>query len=135
MPIEFFIQANPNMLDLVQAYEPSLKQLFNIREIQYFWTNENYPKIYKEFSILDMNLWVKSYEVSKKESSLDEWEREKKSKQQTADYLRSMLMSLSSSPLTPSEKIAEKQKELDEIMFDIQCLDIKIQKAKMEKKG
>jgi len=135
MPIEFFIQANPNMLDLVQSYEPSLKQLFNIREIQYFWTNENYPKIYKEFSILDMNLWVKSYEVSKKESSLDEWEREKKSKQQTADYLRSMLMSLSSSPLTPSEKIAEKQKELDEIMFDIQCLDIKIQKAKMEKKG
>ncbi|MBQ7617045.1 hypothetical protein IJS64_03535 [bacterium] len=66
---------------------------------------------------------------------MDEWEREKKSKQQTADYLRSMLMSLSSSPLTPSEKIAEKQKELDEIMFDIQCLDIKIQKAKMEKKG
>ena len=36
MPIEFFIQANPNMLDLVQSYEPSLKQLFNIREIQYF---------------------------------------------------------------------------------------------------
>jgi hypothetical protein len=46
-----------------------------------------------------------------------------------------MLMALSSMPLTPSEKIEEKQKELDTIMSEIQYLEIKIQKAKMEKKA
>ena len=62
-------------------------------------------------------------------------EREFKSKKETADYLRSMLMALSSMPLTPSEKIEEKQKELDTVMSEIQHLEIKIQKAKMEKKA
>jgi hypothetical protein len=46
-----------------------------------------------------------------------------------------MLMALSSMPLTPSEKISEKQHELDDVMLDIQKLEIKIQKAKMEKKA
>jgi hypothetical protein len=46
-----------------------------------------------------------------------------------------MLMALSSMPLTPAEKIADKQQELDTIMSDIQHLEIKIQKAKMEKKA
>ncbi|MBQ9553512.1 hypothetical protein IJU97_00675 [bacterium] len=58
-----------------------------------------------------------------------------KAKQQTADYIRSMLMSLSLNPLTPAEKISEKQQELNDIMADIQHLEIKIQKAKMEKKA
>jgi hypothetical protein len=46
-----------------------------------------------------------------------------------------MLMALSSMPLTPAEKMEEKQKELDGVMSEIQHLEIKIQKAKMEKKG
>jgi hypothetical protein len=44
-------------------------------------------------------------------------------------------MALSSMPLTPAEKIQEKQQELDTIMSDIQHLEIKIQKTKMEKKA
>ena len=64
-----------------------------------------------------------------------EYSNKIKSKKETADYLRSMLMALSSMPLTPAEKIADKQQELDTIMSDIQHLEIKIQKAKMEKKA
>ena len=135
MPIDFYIKANPNIIDLLHSYESSLKSLFHIKTIEYLRTNEDIPSWYKEFTILDMSLWVKPYVVWKKESTFDEREREMKAKQQTADYIRSMLMSLSLNPLTPAEKISEKQQELNDIMADIQHLEIKIQKAKMEKKA
>ena len=135
VPIDFFIQANPSIIEVLESYKPSLEFLFKIKEFKFIRSNENYPSWYKTFSILDITLWIKAHEQEKKESTLDELEREFKSKKETADYLRSMLMALSSMPLTPSEKIEEKQKELDTIMSDIQYLEIKIQKAKMEKKA
>ena len=135
MPIDFFIQANPSIIEVLEAYTPSLEFLFKIKEIKFIRSNENCPSWYKTFSILDITLWIKAQELWKKESTLDELERELKTKQQTADYVRSMLMALSSMPLTPAEKISEKQHELDDVMLDIQKLEIKIQKAKMEKKA
>ncbi len=135
MPIDFFIQANPSIIEVLEAYTPSLEFLFKIKEINFIRSNENCPSWYKTFSILDITLWIKAQELWKKESTLDELERELKTKQQTADYVRSMLMALSSMPLTPAEKISEKQHELDDVMLDIQKLEIKIQKAKMEKKA
>ena len=135
VPIDFFIQTNPSIIETLQEYQPCLESLFKIKEIAFIRSNENFPSWYKTFNILDMTLWIKAHELWKKESSLDELERELKSKQQTADYLRSMLMALSSMPLTPAEKMEEKQKELDGVMSEIQHLEIKIQKAKMEKRG
>ena len=135
MPIDFFIQANPSIIEVLESYTPSLEFLFKIKEIKFIRSNENCPSWYKTFSILDITLWIKAQELWKKESTLDELERELKTKQQTADYVRSMLMALSSMPLTPAEKISEKQHELDDVMLDIQKLEIKIQKAKMEKKA
>ena len=119
----------------MEWFTPSLEFLFKIKEFNFIRSNENYPSWYKTFSILDITLWIKAHEQQKKESTLDELERELKSKKETADYLRSMLMALSSMPLTPAEKISDKQQELDTIMSDIQHLEIKIQKAKMEKKA
>ena len=135
VPIDFFIQANPSIIEVLEWFTPSLEFLFKIKEFNFIRSNENYPSWYKTFSILDITLWIKAHEQQKKESTLDELEREIKSKKETADYLRSMLMALSSMPLTPAEKIADKQQELDTIMSDIQHLEIKIQKAKMEKKA
>ena len=135
VPIDFFIQANPNIIEVIESYIPSLEFLFKIKNFSFIRTNENCPTWYKTFSILDITMWIKEHSLEKKESTLDELEREFKSKKETADYLRSMLMALSSMPLTPSEKIEEKQKELDTVMSEIQHLEIKIQKAKMEKKA
>ena len=135
VPIDFFIQANPNIIEVLETYTPSLEFLFKIKSFSFIRTNESCPSWFKTFSILDITMWIKEHSLEKKESTLDELEREFKSKKETADYLRSMLMALSSMPLTPSEKIEEKQKELDTVMSEIQHLEIKIQKAKMEKKA
>jgi predicted nucleic acid-binding Zn-ribbon protein len=72
--------------------------------------------------------------LKKQEDELEKLEKELKSKQQTAEYIRSILMALASSPLTPQEKIQAKKNELEDLKLEIQKIEIKIQKIRMQKK-
>jgi hypothetical protein len=43
MPIDFFIQANPSIIEVLESYTPSLEFLFKIKEIKFIRSNENCP--------------------------------------------------------------------------------------------
>jgi hypothetical protein len=58
-----------------------------------------------------------------------------KSKIQQAEYFRSTLMMLSTNPLIAQEKVKEKQKELELLKDEIDSLDIKIKKIKMQRRA
>ena len=58
-----------------------------------------------------------------------------KSKIQQAEYLRSTLMMLSTNQLIAQEKVKEKQKELELLKDEIDTLDIKIKKIKMQRRA
>ena len=58
-----------------------------------------------------------------------------KSKIQQAEYFRSTLMMLSTNPLIAQEKVKEKQKELELLKDEIDALDIKIKKIKMQRRA
>ena len=58
-----------------------------------------------------------------------------KSKTQQAEYRRSTLMMLSTNPLIGQEKVKEKQKELELLKDEIDTLDIKIKKIKMQRRA
>ena len=58
-----------------------------------------------------------------------------KSKIQQAEYLRSTLMMLSANPLIAQEKVKEKQQELELLKDEIDTLDIKIKKIKMQRRA
>ena len=58
-----------------------------------------------------------------------------KSKIQQAEYFRSTLMMLSTNPLIAQEKVKEKQKELELLKDEIDTLDIKIKKIKMQRRA
>ena len=58
-----------------------------------------------------------------------------KSKIQQAEYLRTTLMMLSTNPLIAQDKVAEKEKELQLLKDEIDTLDIKIKKIKMQRRA
>ena len=58
-----------------------------------------------------------------------------KSKIQQAEYLRSTLMMLSTNPLIAQEKVTDKQTELELLKDEIDTLDIKIKKIKMQRRA
>ena len=134
VPIQLCVQANPDIVSLISSYEPSINLLFKVKEVIYIPTNEEYPEGYHAFNILDMTLWILPCDLKKQEDELEKLEKELKSKQQTAEYIRSILMALASSPLTPQEKIQAKKNELEDLKLEIQKIEIKIQKIRMQKK-
>lgn len=135
LPIQLAIQANSDILHLLQSYELSLKSLFKIEEMRYLTTNEAFPSDFQAFRILDITVGVKSYTLSPQQDEHLLREKQHKDKLQALEYVRSTLMALSLNPLTDPQKIADKETELENLKNEIQHLEIKIQKAKMEKKS
>lgn len=135
LPIELAVQANPEILRMLETHQESLKLLFKTQEIHYLTANEAFPEGFETFHILDMQVGIKAIASSPKQNAFAELERAFKAKSQTLEYVRSTLMALSLNPLSDPAKIAEKEAELEQLKTDLQILEIKIQKAKMEKKG
>ncbi len=135
LPIELVVQANPEILRMLETHQASLKLLFKTQEIHYLTANEVFPSGFETFSILDIQVGIKALLASPKEDAFAELERAFKAKSQTLEYVRSTLMALSFNPLSDPVKLTEKEAELEHLKTDLQILEIKIQKAKMEKKG
>ena len=133
-PIELVIQANSDILHLLESYENTLKQLFKIEKSSYFTANEILPSDFEFFTILDITIGIKAFSVTKEEDILAQLERDLKSKSESLEYLRTTLMALSLNPLADPVKMSEKEAELETLKTEIQHLEIKIQKAKMAKK-
>lgn len=135
LPIQLAIQANSAILQLLESYEASLKSLFKIEKMQYLTANESFPSDFHIFNILDITVGIKPYELSPQQDEQMQREKQLKEKIQALEYVRSTLMVLTLNPLTDPQKIEEKEAEMETIKNDIQHLEIKIQKAKMEKKS
>lgn len=135
LPIQLAIQANSAILHLLESYESSLKSLFKIEKMQYLTANESFPSDFHIFMILDITVGIKSYELSPQQDEQMQREKQLKEKSQALEYVRSTLMVLTLNPLTDPQKIEEKEAEMECLKNDIQHLEIKIQKAKMEKKS
>lgn len=133
--IQLAIQANSAILQLLESYEASLKSLFKIEKMQYLTANESFPSDFHIFNILDITVGIKPYELSPQQDEQMQREKQLKEKIQALEYVRSTLMVLTLNPLTDPQKIEEKEAEMETIKNDIQHLEIKIQKAKMEKKS
>lgn len=58
-----------------------------------------------------------------------------RAKLQQSEYLRTTLMMLSTNPLIAQDKVAEKEKELQLLKDEIDTLDIKIKKIKMQRRA
>ena len=97
--------------------------------------NAHLPSGFSCFSILEIEIWIKSSEEQLIGDDLLILEKLYKSKIQQAEYLRSTLMMLSTNPLIAQEKVKEKQKELELLKDEIDTLDIKIKKIKMQRRA
>ena len=97
--------------------------------------NSHLPSGFSCFSILEIEIWIKSSEAQVLGDDLLILEKLYKSKIQQAEYLRSTLMMLSTNPLIAQEKVKEKQKELELLKDEIDTLDIKIKKNKMQRRA
>ena len=97
--------------------------------------NSHLPSGFSCFSILEIEIWIKSSEAQVLGDDLLILEKLYKSKIQQAEYLRSTLMMLSTNPLIAQEKVKEKQKELELLKDEIDTLDIKIKKIKMQRRA
>lgn len=85
--------------------------------------------------ILDITVGIKSCELSPQQDEQMQREKQLKEKTQALEYVRSTLMALTLNPLTDPQKIEEKEAEMETLKNELQHLEIKIQKAKMEKKS
>ena len=97
--------------------------------------NAHLPSDFSCFSILEIEIWIKSSAEQVVGDDLVILEKLYKSKTQQAEYLRSTLMMLSTNPLIAQEKVKEKQKELELLKDEIDTLDIKIKKIKMQRRA
>ena len=97
--------------------------------------NAHFPSGFSCFSILEIEIWIKSSAEQVVGDDLVILEKLYKSKIQQAEYLRSTLMMLSTNPLIAQEKVKEKQKELELLKDEIDTLDIKIKKIKMQRRA
>ncbi len=135
LPIQLAIQANSDILHLLESYESSLKSLFKIEKMHYLAANESFPADFHRFMILDITVGIKSCELSPQQDEQMQREKQLKEKTQALEYVRSTLMALTLNPLTDPQKIEEKETEMETLKNELQHLEIKIQKAKMEKKS
>ena len=134
LPIALCVQANSDILRLIESYESSLKLLFKTEEIQYLAANEVFPSGFETFMILDITVGIKALDLPQHEDYLAQLEKEHASKLQTLEYLRSTLVALSLNPLADPVKLAEKESELDQLKSEIQELELNIKKMKATKK-
>lgn len=134
-PIHLAVKANQDILRLIEQHQEVFHTLFKVDDIQMVELNAHLPSGFSCFSILEIEIWIKSSEEQVVGDDLVILEKLYKSKIQQAEYLRSTLMMLSTNPLIAQEKVKEKQKELELLKDEIDTLDIKIKKIKMQRRA
>lgn len=135
IPLMFAIQANPDILALVEKHKNNLTSLFKIEEFHYLNRNEEFPEDFEIIMILDIKLGIKPYALHQEEDALTTLESEYREKQQQIEFVRSTLVALSLNPLSDSERVTTKEKELEQLKEDLQKLEVEIQKLKFQKKS
>ena len=76
LPIALCVQANSDILRLIESYESSLKLLFKTEEIQYLAANEVFPSGFETFMILDITVGIKALDLPQHEDCLAQLEKE-----------------------------------------------------------
>lgn len=108
--------------------------LLRAGEIALLTGAEVIPTSYETFTLLDITLGIKLLEPEAEKEELPILEKKYKERLAHLEYIRSTLMMLSSNPLADTQKIHEKEQELQDIKDEIDGLDIRIKKLKMQKK-
>lgn len=132
--IKLAIKGNSEILKLVEKNQEVFHALLRAGEIALLTGAEVIPTSYETFTLLDITLGIKLLEPEAEKEELPILEKKYKERLAHLEYIRSTLMMLSSNPLADTQKIHEKEQELQDIKDEIDGLDIRIKKLKMQKK-
>lgn len=132
-PISLFLKANTDVCDLVQQHQAVLWELCPIAQFIPAALNENIPDSYAVIRLFDIEIGIRVEKIGK-ESPLELLEKEYQHKERMLSELRSTLAAFSMSGLVDSEKLASKEKEMEDLKDELMHLDISIKKLKMERK-
>ena len=133
--IRLAVRANQDILRLVEDHKDVFHALLKVEWIDLVELNSRLPSEFASFTILEIEIWIKSSEEPKIEDDLLILEKLYRAKLQQSEYLRTTLMMLSTNPLIAQDKVAEKEKELQLLKDEIDTLDIKIKKIKMQRRA
>lgn len=134
-PITLAIKANTEILKLVQDNQIVFDALLRTQELLPIQANEQLPSDFSDFTILDIQIGIQAYQEQGVRDDLSLWEKQYQDKLQQLEYLRSTLMMLSSNPLIPRDKIELKEQEMYQLKEEIDILEIKIKKLKIQRKS
>lgn len=134
-PITLAIKANTEILKLVQDNQIVFDALLRTQELRSIQANEQLPSDFSDFTILDIQIGIQAYQEQGVRDDLSLWEKQYQDKLQQLEYLRSTLMMLSSNPLIPRDKIELKEQEMYQLKEEIDILEIKIKKLKIQRKS
>lgn len=134
-PITLAIKANTEILKLVQDNQIVFDALLRTQELLPIQANEQLPSDFSDFTILDIQIGIQAYQEQGVRDDLSLWEKQYQDKLQQLEYLRSTLMMLSSNPLIPRDKIELKEHEMYQLKEEIDILEIKIKKLKIQRKS
>lgn len=132
--IMVYVQANAERIALLEEYAPLLRSLLKIQEMNTISYTESFPEGLEIIEILDMKIAFQLLQTKKDEGSLVNLEKQLVDLQQHLEYIRQTLMMLSTSPIPQTQKIADKEQEMQDLKNEIDILEIKIRKLKAQKK-
>lgn len=130
-PIDIFLQANTDFIELIEDYESRFKKLLRINKIEYLRPHQIIPDWYILDTVINITLWVKTKKFCSEKDILNNLKSELEEKWHHLQNLRSILSWFSAT--TNKEDKDKKEKEMKKLKKEILELEYKINKIKANK--
>jgi len=127
--VHVLIQATPDFLDHVKAFENVVVKLLNVKEVLYVNAHEQMPDGFVVDFVIDINVWIKKFkEESKKEVLM--WIKDQlEEKKQYLQYLRTLISSARAN--WQMELIDSKEWEMKVLKHEIEALEYEFSKGQL----
>ena len=126
------IQANPDLLNFLKENESIFRLLTKIHGINLFRDHEEIPNWYMVDNVINIVIWVKkSVKIEGKKDVLVDLQTEYNEKIEHLQHLKSLFASVYGDG--ENELVNKKRQEISDLQADIEDLEFKIWKLKMDK--
>ena len=130
--VDIVVQANPDLLSFLQENESIFRLLTKIQHMSLIRPHEEMPIWYKVDNVINISVWIRKPEnvsIEIKKDVLAELEWEYREKIEHLQHLKSLFASIYWN--ADSELMEKKRQEISNLQNDIEDLEFKIWKLKM----
>lgn len=127
--VDIYVQANPEFLSFLWNNEDIIRSLMKINDIKLIKNNEELPLWYYQDSVININIWLKYWDITQIEPSSNiNLQKTLRQKQEQLQYVKSIIMVAQQS--WNIEKVEQNKKELEHLKSEIEEIEFNIRKAK-----